>query len=102
MSSQSSCFPLPVGTFKQIQFPVLGEYYLAINRAQGHTILCCGVFLERSLLSHEQLYVGLGRCGDPRNFFVYTNQSEFENFKKDLNEAKVYTKNVTYPELMDL
>ena len=99
MISESSSFPVP---FKRTQFPVLGAFYLTINRAQGQTLLRSGMFLDRSVLSHGHLYVGFGRCGDPRNFFVYANQSEFENLKDNLDGTKVYTKNVIYPELMDL
>jgi len=35
-------------------------------------------------------------------FFVYANQSEFENIKENLDETKVYTKNVIYPEMMEI
>ena len=38
--SESSSFP---GHFKQTQFPVLGAYYLTINRAQGQTLFCYGM-----------------------------------------------------------
>ena len=99
MISESSFFPVP---FKRTQFPVLGAYDLTINRAQGQTLFRGGMFLDRSVLSHGHLYVGFGRCGDPRNFFVYANQSEFENIKANLDDTKTYTKNVTYPEMMEI
>ena len=99
MISESSSFPVP---FKRTQFPVLGAYYLTINRAQGQTLIRGGMFLDRSVLSHGHLYVGFGRCGDPRIFFVYANQSEFENIKENLDDTKTYTKNVIYPEMMEI
>ena len=98
MFSESSSFPVP---FKRTQFPVRGAYYLTIDRAQGQAVFHGGMFLDRSVLSHGYLYVGFGRSGDPRNVFMYANQSEFENFKENLDDTKVYTKNVIYPELMD-
>ena len=58
--------------------------------------------MDRSVLSHGHLYVGFGRCGDQRNFFVYANQSEFENIKENLDETKVFTKNVIHPEMMEI
>ena len=85
MISESSSFPVP---FKRVQFPVLGAYYLTINRAQGQTLLQGGLFLENTVMSHGHMYVGFGRCGDPRNFFVYANQSEFENLKQCLDPKK--------------
>ena len=97
MISESCQFPVP---FKRIQFPVLGAYYMTINRAQGQTLLRGGLFLETSVLSHGHLYVAFGRCGDPRNFFVHANQSEFANMKDHLDGGKVYVRNVFYPELM--
>ena len=81
---------------------MLGAYYLTINRAQGQKHIQGGLFLDRSVLSHGHLYVGFGRCGDPRNLFVYANKSEFENIKENLDDTKVYTKNVIYPELMEI
>ena len=99
MISESSSFPVP---FRRTQFPVLGAYYLTINRAQGQTLSQGGMFLDRSVLSHGHLYVGFGRCGDPRNFFVCANQSEFENIKANLDDTKTYTKNVIYPEMMEI
>ena len=70
MISESSSFPVP---FKRTQFPVLGAYYLTINRAQGQTLIQGGMFLDRSVLSRGQLYVGFGRCGDQCIFFCVCN-----------------------------
>ena len=63
-----------------------------MNRAQGQTLVPSGMLLDRSVLSPEHLYVGFGRYGDPRNFFVYASQSGFENFKENLDDKKFYTK----------
>ena len=60
------------------------------------------MFLDRSVLPCGHLYVGFGRGGDPRIIFVYTNQSEFENIKENLDDTKVYTKNIIYPELLEM
>ena len=92
MISESSSFPV---AFKRTQFPVLGAYYLTINRAQGQTLFQGGMFLDSSVFSHGHLYVGLGRCGDPRNFFVYERQSGFENFGENTDTTKFYT-NMSY------
>ena len=54
------------------------------------------------MVSRGYLYVGFGRFDDPRNFIVYANQSEFENIKENLDDTKVYTRNVIYPEMMEI
>ena len=73
---------------------------MTINRAQGQTLLRGGLFLETSVLSHGNLYVAFGRCGDPRFLFVHANQKDFANAKEHLDEGKVYVKNVFFKELM--
>lgn len=50
-------FPVP---FKRTEFPVLGAYYVTINRAQGQTLLRAGLSLKMSVLSHGHLHVALG------------------------------------------
>ena len=98
MISNDSGYPVP---FKRVQFPVLAAYYLTINRAQGQTLERAGLYLEKSVFSHGHLYVGFGRCGDPRGFFVYANQEEFAHLRKYLKPDRSYTRNVFFPELMD-
>ena len=58
--------------------------------------------MYRRVLCHGHLYVGFGIYGDPQNFFVFTNQAKFENLRENLDDIKVYTKIVIYPELMDI
>ena len=107
MVSEGSSFPVP---FKRTQFHVLGTYYLAINRAQGQTLLHGGMFLDRSALSRGHLYMVFGRCGCDPPLFVYANQSEFENFRENLDDTKLYTvqyyahdcHTYLYPELMEI
>ena len=97
MISKDSSFPVP---FKRVQFPVLGAYYLTINRAQGQTLGRAGLYLPRSVFCHGHLYVGFGRCGDPDELFVYADQGEFDNIKQHLDPNKTYTRNIIYPEIL--
>ena len=95
--ANDSAFPVP---FKRIQFPVLLAYYLTINRAQGQTLQRAGLYLPKSVFCHGHLYVGFGRCGDPDKFFVYADQTEFDNLKEWLQDNKFYTRNIVYSELL--
>ena len=76
MISKDTDFPVP---FKRLQFPVLGAYYLTLNRAQGQSLTKAGMYLPRSVFSHGHLYVGFSRCGDPEgsvqfsSVFITTN-----------------------------
>ena len=98
MTSKDSKFPVP---FKQLQFPVLGAYYLTINRAQGQTLMQQGFYLPTSVFCHEHfLYVALGRNDNPDEVFVFADKSEFNTLKKFLDPGKTYTRNIVYPELL--
>ena len=61
MISKDTDFPVP---FIRLQFPVLGAYYLTLNRAQGQSLTKAGMYLPRSVFSHGHLYVGFSRCGE--------------------------------------
>ena len=99
MVSKETDFPVP---FKRLQFPVLLAYYLTPNRAQGQSLDRAGMYLPRSVFSHGHLYVGFSRCGDPDNFFVYADQSEFVHLQHILDSDKCYTRNVVFPEIFNL
>ena len=34
---------------------------------------CVGLFLNKDVFAHGQVYVGMSRCGDPDKLFVYGN-----------------------------
>ena len=73
MISKDIDFPVP---FKRLHFPVLGAYYLTLNRAQGQSLDRAGMYLPKSVFSHGHLYVGFSRCGDPDSFlFLLTRPS---------------------------
>ena len=78
MMSKVSSYPVP---FKRTQYPVLGAYYLTINRAQGQTLERAGLYLEESVFTHGHLYVGFGRCGDPRSFLFMQTKQNLNMFK---------------------
>lgn len=95
MISKDSSFP---ADFKRTQFPVLGAYYLSINRAQGQSLDKAGIYLEKSVFSHGALYTACSRTGDYDGTYAYINQKEFNHLKQHLDENKTYTRNVVYKE----
>ena len=44
-------------------------------------------------------YVAFSRYGNPRNIYVWAEQSQFEKYK--LKNDKMYIKNVVYNEIID-
>ncbi len=60
-------------TQERTQLPIRLAYALTINKAQGLTLTRVGLFLDKDVFAHGQVYVGLSRCGDPDKLFVYGN-----------------------------
>ena len=42
-------------------------FAMTVNKAQGQTLTCVGVYLERPCFSHGQFYVAASRVGLPEN-----------------------------------
>ena len=87
--------------FTRLQFPVMLAYYMTFNRAQGQSVEKCGLLLPQSLFTHGQLYVGLSRCGDPKNVFACANQEEFWALDFDFDHNVTYTRNIVHKEVFN-
>ena len=66
---------------------------MTINKAQGQTILIIGLYLLKSVFTHEQLYIALSRVQSKDNIKVLVNNGHVE--EKD----SIYTKNIVYKEV---
>jgi hypothetical protein len=105
---EGSEHPLP---WCRRQFPVKPCWAMTINKAQGQTLSRVGVCLVRVIddrnvegtrsisvapaeaFSHGQVYVALGRCGDPDVSHMYTT---YEQLEQDT------IVNVVYPEALPM
>ena len=81
---------------KRLQFPVRLAFAITFNRSQGQSLNKVGLLLPESLWTHGQLYVGVSRCGDPNNIFIFADQASFSH----LPDTSVYTRNIIFPEVL--
>ena len=82
----------------RLQFPIKVAFALTINRAQGQSAKKCGILLPKNVWTHGQICVAFSRCGNPRNVFVWAEQSQLKDF--DLDPSKRFVKNVVYREVV--
>ncbi|XP_022160025.1 uncharacterized protein LOC111026279 [Myzus persicae] len=65
--------------FRRVQFPIKVCFAMTRNKAQGQTLIYCGVDLENNCFSHGQLYVVFSRVGRPDHLYVYAPQNKTLN-----------------------
>ena len=78
------------------QFPVRLSYSMTINKAQGQTFEKVGIYLQKPVFAHGQLYVAFSRARsfDDIKVKIITNTQQG---KKD---GISYTQNIVYPEVL--
>ena len=70
------------------QFPIVLAFAITINKSQGQSLEYVGLYLNRPLFSHGQLYVALSRCKNFNNIYIQNNTN-------DIN-----IKNIVYKEIL--
>ncbi|CAN0925188.1 ATP-dependent DNA helicase PIF1 [Linum grandiflorum] len=75
------------------QFPIRLCYAMTINKSQGQTLDCVGLYLPKPVFSHGQLYVALSRVRSASGFHVLICG---ENSSK-----KYMTRNIVYQEIFE-
>ena len=73
---------------KRRQFPVRPAFAMTINKAQGQTMSCVGIYLPNPVFSHGQLYVACSRVTSRKSLKVLVVRSD----DTDLGTNNVYTK----------
>lgn len=64
------------------QFPIVLAFAMTINKSQGQSFNVVGLFINKSLFSHGQLYLALSRCRNSKKIYIENksdNLSEIEN-----------------------
>ncbi|XP_074293142.1 uncharacterized protein LOC141620077 [Silene latifolia] len=79
--SKSSKFPI---NFQRKQFPIKLSFAMTINKSQGQTLQCVGVFLQKPCFSHGQLYAALSRARTAKQLKVLNGMAEDEGDRSEL------------------
>ena len=69
------------------QFPICIAFSMTINKSQGQTLSCVGIYLPQPVFSHGQLYVALSRI------------TSYRNIKILIDNNNCQTRNVVYKEV---
>ncbi|CAN1297271.1 ATP-dependent DNA helicase PIF1 [Linum perenne] len=80
-------------TLRRRQFPVRTCYSMTINKSQGQTMDCVGIYLPKPVFSHGQLYVAVLRVRSANGLHILIGDSG-TNFDST-------TKNMVYREIFD-
>ncbi|KAG6726965.1 hypothetical protein I3842_02G107600 [Carya illinoinensis] len=88
---ENSDFP-----FKRTQFPIRLSFAMTINKSQGQTLDCVGIYLSQPVFSHGQLYVALSRAKTSSAVRILIRPVSTEQREKNC------TKNIVFTELLTL
>jgi ATP-dependent DNA helicase PIF1 len=73
------------------QFPIIVSYAMTINKSQGQSLDCVGLYLPKPVFSHGQLYVAISRVKTKKGLKILI----LDENKKPTNT----TTNVVYKEV---
>jgi hypothetical protein len=89
-------------SLRRVQFPVKLAFAMTINKSQGQSLERVGLFLPHAAFGHGQIYVALGRSGNPPHGHLGVRIVVMNTPKQGRFEGKqgVFTRNVVYHEIL--
>lgn len=87
-------------TLRRRQFPIRVAFCMTINKSQGQTLSCVGVFLPQPVFTHGQLYVALSPVGSADDVSVFLEQDGVRGHGYIASEDAVFTRNVVFHEVL--
>jgi ATP-dependent DNA helicase PIF1 len=88
MSPSQSPWPFKMN---RRQFPIIVSYAMTINKSQGQSLDCVGLYLPKPVFSHGQLYVAISRVKAKKGLKIL--------ILDDQKKATNITTNVVYKEV---
>jgi ATP-dependent DNA helicase PIF1 len=88
MSPSQSPWPFKMN---RRQFPIIVSYAMTINKSQGQSLDCVGLYLPKPVFSHGQLYVAISRVKTKKGLKIL--------ILDDQKKATNITTNVVYKEV---
>jgi ATP-dependent exoDNAse (exonuclease V) alpha subunit len=85
---------------KRRQFPIIPAYAMTINKSQGQTFECVGIYLNEPVFAHGQLYVALSRAKNPQQIKVFIKENELQG--KLMKNEQRFTQNIVYTEIFQI
>ncbi|XP_027123969.1 uncharacterized protein [Coffea arabica] len=76
--------------FERMQFPIRLCFAMTINKAQGQTLDCVGIYLCEPVFSHDQLYVALSRARNSNSVKILIKPSLSDLTSYDITPDIVY------------
>ncbi|KAL0008392.1 hypothetical protein SO802_009894 [Lithocarpus litseifolius] len=78
---------------KRRQFPVSVCFTMTINKSQGQSLKCVGLYLDKPVFSHGQLYVAVSRVTSRNGLRILIAEND--------NDDHFHTKNIVYKEIFN-
>lgn len=90
MDMSPSQTPWPLKLNKR-QFPIIVSFAMTINKSQGQALDYVGLYLQRDVFSHGQIYVAISRVTSKKGIKILIHDEK--------NNSKSSTTNVVYKEV---
>ena len=74
------------------QYPIRVCYAMTINKSQGHTLSVVGIYLQKPVFTHGQLYVAVSRVTTKQGLKIY--------IEDDDGNPSNETRNIVYKEVL--
>jgi hypothetical protein len=89
LTPEEGAFPFK---WKRRQFPVRAAFVMTVNKSQGQSLRCVGIYLAQPCFSHGQLYVACSRVGHPKHLWFA--------LLPDEATGEFHTRNVVFKEAL--
>ena len=98
ISKEHDVYPIEI---KRIQFPIRLAFSMTINKSQGQSFGRVGVYLDREVFSHGQLYVAVSRAKRKENLRLFVEGDPTRPRGNSIVRQAVRVRNVVLQEVIN-